>query len=92
MVTWIVVAVVVFSLILLGAAVGSVVGRLRGLERAGRRLQRRQEQAMKLQEGAVVLEQTLDGLQKRAELMEAQLAVIKAGRGQSSGKHSLQQA
>lgn len=89
MVIWIVLAVVVFSLILLGAAAMSVVGRLRGLERAGRRLQRRQEQAVKLQQGAARLERTLAGLQQRAEIMEGQLAVIKAARGKPTGKHSL---
>jgi hypothetical protein len=36
----------------------------------------------------VVLEQSVAQLQQRAELMQSQLAVIKAGRGASDGKHS----
>jgi hypothetical protein len=92
MVLWIVIAVVVLALVILGAAVMSVLGRLRGLDRAMRKLLRRQEQAMKLQEKAVVLEETLAGLQRRAELAQEQVAVIKAGHGASDGKHSLQSA
>jgi hypothetical protein len=47
---------------------------------------------MKLQQGAVVLEESVAGLQQRAEIMQAQLAVIKAGQGASDGKHSLKKA
>jgi len=91
MVKWIVIAVVVLALIVLVVAAGSVMGRLTKLDRAARRLQRRQAEAMKLQQDAVVLEDSVAGLQRRAEIMQAQLAVIKAGRGASDGKHSLQQ-
>jgi hypothetical protein len=68
----------------------SVLSKLTGLDRALRRLQLRQEEAAKLQRGAAVLEQSAAGLQERAELMQNQLAVIKAGRGGADGKHSLQ--
>jgi heme exporter protein D len=90
MVKWIAIAVVVLALIVLTASVFSVLNRLNGLERAARRLERRQAEAMKLQQHAVVLEETMAGLQQRAEVMQGQVAVIKAGRGASEGKHSLQ--
>jgi biopolymer transport protein ExbB/TolQ len=92
MVKWIVIAVLVLALIVLVASVFSVLSRLNGLDRAARRLRRRQAEAMKLQQDAVVLEEAVAGLQQRAEIMQAQLAVIKAGRGASDGKHSLQKA
>jgi uncharacterized protein YoxC len=92
MVKWIVIAVVALALIILVVAVFSVLNRLNGLDRAARRLQRRQAEAMKLQQGAVVLEESVAGLQQRAEIMQAQLAAIKAGQGASDGKHSLKKA
>ncbi|GAA2594376.1 hypothetical protein GCM10010435_86720 [Winogradskya consettensis] len=92
MVLWIVVAVVVLALIILGASVLSVMGRLSGLDRALRRLLLRQEQATRLQQGAEELQEKIEGLQKRAELAQEQVAVIKAGRGADNGKHSLQSA
>jgi biopolymer transport protein ExbB/TolQ len=91
MVKWIVIAVVVLALIILVTTVFSVLNRLNRLDRAARGLQRRQAEAMKLQQDAVVLEDSVAGLQRRAEIMQAQLAIIKAGRGASDGKHSLQQ-
>ena len=92
MVKWIVIGVVVLALVVLVVSVFSVLNRLNGLDRAARRLQRRQAEAMKLQQDAVVLEESVAGLQQRAEIMQGQLAVIKAGRGASAGKHALQQA
>jgi len=92
MVKWIVLGVVLLALVILAASVFAVLDRLNGLERAARRLQRRQTEAMKLQQDAVVLEETVAGLQRRAETMQGQLAVIKAGHGTSDGKHSLQKA
>jgi Flp pilus assembly protein TadB len=92
MVKWIVIAVVVLALIILVAAVFSVLNKMTKLDRAARRLQRRQAEAMKLQQHAVVLEESVAGLQQRAETMQAQLAIIRAGRGASDGKHSLQKA
>ncbi|AGL18569.1 hypothetical protein [Actinoplanes sp. N902-109] len=90
MVLWIVLAVVVVALIILGAAVASVVGRLSGLDRALRRLLLRREQAEKLQTDALALEEAVAGLQQRAETAQQQVAIIKAGRGEGDGKHSLQ--
>jgi len=58
---------------------------LSGLRRAAVKLQRRQQEALKLQEGAAVLEQTVLGLQRRAEVMQDRVAVIQAGLG--SGDH-----
>ena len=92
MVTWIVIAVVALALIILVAVVFSVLNRLNRLDRAARVLQRRQAEAMKLQQDAEVLEDSVAGLQRRAEIMQVQLAIIKAGRGASDGKHSLQKA
>ena len=85
---WIVIAAVVAGLIILVAVSLPVVGRLAGLRRAAVRLQRRQEEAMRLQEGTQVLEQSLQGLQRRTETMQERLAGIKAGRGAGAGKHS----
>ena len=90
MVLWIVVAVVVLALFILGAAVMSVLGRLSALDRAMRRLLLRREQAAKLQAGAELLQHSLVGLQERAAIAEEQVAIIKAGRGESHGKHSSQ--
>ncbi|MEU7904746.1 hypothetical protein [Actinoplanes sp. NPDC049118] len=89
MVKWIVIAVVVLGVIILVAAALSVLGRLSGLERAGRKLERRRQEAEKLQERAAVLERSVARVQDRAELMQARLTVIKAGHG-SDEKHSLQ--
>jgi hypothetical protein len=66
---WIVIGVVVLALVLLVAVTVPVVGRLSGLRRAVLRLQRQ-------------LEQTMLGLQRRAETMQERLAVIQAGRGE----------
>ena len=85
---WIVIGAVVAGLIILVAVSLPVVGRLSALQRAAVRLQRRQEEAMALQEGAQRLEHTLLALQRRAETMEERLAVIKAGRGDDVGKHA----
>jgi hypothetical protein len=85
---WIVIAAVVAGLIILVAVSVPVVGRLSALQRAAARLQRRQQEVMALQEGAQALEQTLVVLQRKAGTMEERLAVIKAGRGEGTGKHA----
>ena len=85
---WIVIGAVVAGLIILVAVSLPVVGRLSALHRAAVRLQRRQVEAMALQEGAQRLEHTLLGVQRRAETMAERLAVIKAGRGDDIGKHA----
>ena len=89
MVTWIVVAVIVLAFVVLGLALMAVAGRLPELRRAALKLQRRQEQALKLQEGAATLEQSILALQERAQLAAGQVAVIQAGRGeQHHPKHA----
>lgn len=80
MVTWIVVAVVVLALLVLVLAVMSVVGRLSALQRAARRLQLRQEEAMRLQQGAATLEASVAALQQRAELAQEQMVAIRGRR------------
>jgi len=82
---WVWVAVVVVALIIMGSAIMSVLGRLSGLERAARKLQARQAEAMRLQEGAVVLERSVLAVQERAELMQERVEAIQAGLG--SGDH-----
>jgi len=78
---WVWIAVVVIALIIMGSAVVALLGRLSGLRRAALRLQRRQEEAMKLQAGAAVLEQSVLGLQERAEIMQDRIETIQAGLG-----------
>lgn len=89
MVKWIVIAAVVAGLIILVAVTLPVIGRLSALRRAAVKLQRRQTEAIALQAGVAKLEQTVLQVQKRAETMQAGIAVIKAGRGVGSGKHAL---
>jgi hypothetical protein len=86
---WIVIAVVLAGLIILVAVTLPVLGRLSRLRRAVAKLQRRQDEAMALQAGAARLEQTVLQVQKRAETMQEGIAVIKAGRGDGTGKHAL---
>ena len=81
MLLWVWIAVVVIALIIMGSAVVSLLGRLSGLRRAAVRLQRRQEEALKLQEGAAVLERSVLGLQERAEIMQGRIETIQAGLG-----------
>jgi hypothetical protein len=85
---WIVIAAVVLGLIVLVAVTVPVVGRLAGLQLAVRRLQRRQQEAMKLQAGAAELERTLQTLQRRAGTMQERLALIRAGHGEPTGRHA----
>ena len=85
---WIVIAAVVLGLIILVAVALPVVGRVSGLHRAMARLQRRQEDAAKLEAGALGLEQTLLGLQQRAETMQDRIALIKAGHGDGDGRRA----
>ena len=86
---WIVIAVVVAGLIILVAVTLPVLGRLSRLRRAAVKLQRRQNEAMALQAGVARLEQTVLQVQKRAETMQDGIAVVKAGRGDGTGKHAL---
>jgi HAMP domain-containing protein len=84
---WIVIAAVVLGLIILVAVTVPVIGRLSALRRAVRRLQGRQQEALKLQAGAAELERTLTGLQRRAETTQERLALIRAGHD-GTGKHA----
>jgi hypothetical protein len=85
---WIVIAAVVLGLIILVAVSVPVVRRLSGLQRAALRLQRRQAEAMTLQAGAETLEQTVLGLQERAETMQDWIELIRAGHGGAGEKHA----
>jgi len=84
---WIVIAAVVLGLIVLVAVTVPVIGRLSALRRAVRGLQRRQQEALRLQAGAAELERTLTGVQRRAETAQERLALIKAGHD-GTGKHA----
>ena len=71
---WIWIAVAMIAVLVLAAAVTSLLGRLSGLERALRRLTLRQEDALRIQRNVEVLEQTLLGLQQRAEVTQEHTA------------------
>ena len=77
MLLWIWVAVVVLALIVLGAAAAPLLGKLGGLRRAAVKLQGRQAEALRLRQAAATLEQTLLGLQRRAETTQDWLAAIR---------------
>ena len=81
MLLWVWIAVVVIALIIMGSAVLPVLGRLSGLRRAALKLQRRRQEALKLQAGVAVLEQTVLGLQARAEVAQERVEAIQAGLG-----------
>ena len=85
---WILIAAGVVGLIVLAAVCVPLLGRLQNLEHAMRKVQRRQAEAMELQAGAAQLEQTILGLQQRAETMNERIALIKAGHGDETGKHA----
>ena len=88
MVTWIVIGTVVLGLIVLVAVTLPVIGRLPALRRAVRGLQQRQQEVQQLQAGAEQLERTLAGVQRRAEITQEGLAVIRAGHGDGTGRHA----
>lgn len=76
---WIWIAVVVVAVVIMGAAGAPLVGRLSGLQRAVGRLRRRQAEAMTLQQGAETLQQTVLGLQQRAEEVRLHVESLKPG-------------
>ncbi|AEV86115.1 hypothetical protein ACWT_5098 [Actinoplanes sp. SE50] len=78
---WVWIAVGAIALIILVVTAARLLGRLPELRRAAGRLQRRQAEAMGLQAGAARLEQTLQGLQQRAERAQEHVERIKAGSG-----------
>lgn len=81
MVTWIVVAVVVFALVVLALAVRPVLARLPRLRRAALQLQQRQQQAESLLAGATAVQERAEAMQRTLTLTEQRLAVIQAKRG-----------
>jgi HAMP domain-containing protein len=87
-VLWIVLATVLVGLIILVAVTVPLLGRLGALSRAVRRLQRRRQDALQLQAGAAELEQSALGLQRRAEIAQERVALIKAGHGEPTGRHA----
>ncbi|WP_229076471.1 hypothetical protein [Actinoplanes sp. DH11] len=78
---WVWIAVVAIALIVLVSAAARLLGRLPDLRRAAVRLQRRQEEAMKLQAAGELLERTVLTLQQRAELAQDAVTQIKANLG-----------
>jgi hypothetical protein len=67
---WIWIAVVVLALIILGVAGVKLFGRLDGLRRAAARLQRRQEDAAKLQVAVAALQETVEAVQQQVAALE----------------------
>ena len=80
-VKWIVIGAVVLGVVILIASVVPVLRRLSGLRTAMGRAQRRQAEAMALQQRVEVLTGNLTGIQERAATMQQKLAVIQAARG-----------
>lgn len=80
-VKWIVIGAVVLGVVILIASVVPVLRRLSGLRTAIGRAQRRQTEAMALQQRVEVLTGTLAGVQDRAATMQEKLAAIQAVRG-----------
>lgn len=78
---WVWIAVVVIALIVLVSVGSRLLGRLFELRRAATRLQRRQEEALKLQAGAETLQRTVLGVQQRAEHAQQAVEQIKAATG-----------
>ena len=85
---WIWIAAGVLALIILAAAAMPLLTKLGDLRHAAEKAQRRQVEVEALQTHAQQLEQTLLGLQERAETTQERLALIKAGRGEATGKHA----
>jgi len=67
---WSWIAVVVVAVVVMGAVGVRLLGRLDGLRRAAVRLRRRQAEAAELRENALVLQETLLGVQQRAENLQ----------------------
>lgn len=80
MVTWIVVALVLVPLVLLGLAARPVVARLPRLRRAALALQRHGTEAEALREAAESLQARAEQLQERLDSTQRRLALIRAKR------------
>jgi hypothetical protein len=85
---WIVLAAAVVGLIILVAVTMPLLGRLGAFSRALGKLRRGRQDVLKLQAGAAELEQTVLGLQRRAEIAQERVALIKAGQGKPTGRHA----
>lgn len=83
MVKWIVLAVVLVGLLVLGLAIRRVLSRLPRLQRAALALQRRQEQAEDLQRVALAVQDRAEALQQQVDTMQRHVILIKAKRGES---------
>ncbi|MFE9690303.1 hypothetical protein [Micromonospora sp. NPDC005806] len=81
MVTWIVLGVVLFALVVLALAVRPVLARLPRLRRAALALQRHQADAVALRSAAEALQDRAVALQERSAVAQERLALIKARRG-----------
>ncbi|GAA0443720.1 hypothetical protein Aca07nite_52550 [Actinoplanes capillaceus] len=81
MLMWVWIAVVAVALVVLVVAGTRLLGRLRVLERAARRLRHRQEQALALQAKAEVMQETMLAVQELAERAQDTVEQIKAGLG-----------
>jgi hypothetical protein len=77
---WILLAAFVAALVVLGLAVRPVLTRLGALRRAVLALQRRQAQALALQEAVTVLNDRMAVLNEQVEATNRRMAVIKARR------------
>ncbi|MFK3985584.1 hypothetical protein ACI2K4_35125 [Micromonospora sp. NPDC050397] len=82
MVTWIVLAVVLFALVVLVLAVRPVLTRLPALHRASVALLRRQDQVEALASRAEATQERLLVLQRQAEVAQRRLTLIKAKHGE----------
>ncbi|MEU1687676.1 hypothetical protein [Micromonospora sp. NPDC005707] len=81
MVTWIVLGVVLFALIVLALAVRPVLARLPRLRRTALALQRRQAEAESLRSAAEELQARAESLQERVGVAQEHSMLIKARRG-----------
>lgn len=81
MVTWIVLGVVLFALLVLGLAVRAVAARLPELRRAALRLRQRQAEAEELRGRAEALRERAEALRVGVVAAQRRVAVIKARRG-----------
>jgi biopolymer transport protein ExbB/TolQ len=80
-VKWIVIGAIVLGVVILIASFIPVLRRLSGLRTAISRAQRRQAEAMALQVSVERMNETLAGVQERAEATQRKLAAIQGARG-----------
>jgi hypothetical protein len=63
-VLWIVIGAVVLGVLILGASLAALAGRFRPLDRAGRRLRLRADEAQRLQAKLAVTQERIEALQE----------------------------